>query len=92
MSDPLADIPRRGGVYGDPTAGHRVDVIHAAVIVYPDGSEGLASMYTFGDDGAPVGRVTMVASEPSLVTLLRETLARVEPPPGGRFEWREYRR
>lgn len=92
MSDSLAAHPKHGDVYGDPIMGHRVEVIHAAVVVYANGSEGLASAYTFGAEGQALGRVTFVSSDLQTVAMLKRALAEFRPPPGGRFEWREYRR
>lgn len=90
MADPLKGVPRHGDVYGDPNPGHEVKLIWAAVLIHPDGSEGLLSSYTFDDAGNPTGRVTFVTSDPKMLPLLKQALTRTAPPAGGRIEWREY--
>lgn len=83
--------PHQGGVHGNPYAGHRVQTVWAAVVIYSDGTEGLVSHWTFDDAGQPTGRTTFVASHPETLETLREMLVPMKPPPGGRFEWREFR-
>lgn len=88
--DPLKGVPKRGDIFGDPNAGHRVRKLWAAVIIYPSGDEGLVSSYAFDGDGRPTERLTFVTSDPVILPMLETMLSHVKPPEGGRIEWREF--
>jgi hypothetical protein len=89
LEDPLAGMKKSGDVYGDPDPGHKVTKVWAVVITDANGSEGLASYYTFIGT-APVGRVTLVASTEPVRRELQELVDKMEPPAGGSIEWREF--
>lgn len=80
-----------GDVYGQPWDNHRVEVVHAAVLILEDGTEGLLSAYRFDEDNNPIARMVFVTSNGgNELEVMKRGLRDYVVPDGARIEWREY--